>query len=362
MSGYVLEPSPVPKQRRPYVLQTTIDRVELHHSVYPASMGPAEQMAAIEDLHYSVKGWNSSFYNVGLDPSTGLLYSMRGIGNRSTSAAPTAITLVVFGDLRSDELSTAAKDALYWFADAHGGVEALYGHSERPYATACPGPNGILAVELIRTGVYRPTDAPALKLGDDNFAVVGMQIHLKNLGYYAGTIPAPYDKATAVAVASFQQVEGLPVDGSGWRDRDHDRLEAVLARPAAPHRPVADSRSSGSGTTYERINPLEANPQPVVDPPVMNPRPVVKVNPQPTVDPPAQRQGKPPKLPNPDLRAAVTTVLVAGVGIAVSMLGLEETYESVAVIGASSISMLAGFITRAMHQYSNAEVAQYVDG
>jgi len=65
----------------------------------------------------------------------------------------------------------------------------------------------------IRQKEMFPTDFEPLKAGDTGDRVVDIQTKLRNLDIYATEISSVYDQATVDAVASFQQLNGLPQTG-----------------------------------------------------------------------------------------------------------------------------------------------------
>ncbi|BAY78566.1 peptidoglycan binding domain-containing protein [Nostoc linckia NIES-25] len=69
---------------------------------------------------------------------------------------------------------------------------------------------------------------PVLILGSQGFDVQRLQIQLKKLGYYSGAVDGKYSVTTEIAVAKFQKVKGLKVDGIvGLETRR--KLQAALA-------------------------------------------------------------------------------------------------------------------------------------
>lgn len=120
--------------------------MEVHHAVVPTDRFDSIRHAKnIQAIHIG-KGWNGAFYNVGVHSKTGEIVELRGVGNRSTSLAPDALTVVLFGDHHSypghetpDIISNAAIASLLKIAALAPKPKELRGHRERPYATACPG-------------------------------------------------------------------------------------------------------------------------------------------------------------------------------------------------------------------------------
>ncbi|MFN6564077.1 MAG: peptidoglycan-binding protein [Nostoc sp. ChiSLP01] len=69
---------------------------------------------------------------------------------------------------------------------------------------------------------------PLLEVGSQGFDVQRLQIQLKKLGYYSGAVDGKYSVTTEIAVAKFQKVKGLKVDGIvGLETRR--KLQAALA-------------------------------------------------------------------------------------------------------------------------------------
>ncbi|MBG1242276.1 peptidoglycan-binding protein [Nostoc sp. NZL] len=73
------------------------------------------------------------------------------------------------------------------------------------------------------------TASPAvLRYGSRKSDVQRLQTQLKQLGYYSGMVDGQYNATTEIAVAKFQKVKGLKVDGlAGLATRE--RLQAALA-------------------------------------------------------------------------------------------------------------------------------------
>ena len=148
------------KPNRPTVM-------EIHHDVYPKSAGWDEITHARKiDAQHRGMGWKCVFYNVGVDSVTGKTVELRGWGYESTPEARDALTVVVFGDLRVDALSLEAKTSL-WRISQQFAAGAVRGHQERPYATACPGANGLVFARELREGWTPPPKAVGGVVGAD---------------------------------------------------------------------------------------------------------------------------------------------------------------------------------------------------
>ena len=72
--------------------------------------------------------------------------------------------------------------------------------------------NALKAGEVSASG-STSGDYQTLREGDRSEAVARLQQALKNLGYYTGTVDGSYGSGTVEAVKSFQQMNGLRVDG-----------------------------------------------------------------------------------------------------------------------------------------------------
>lgn len=88
-----------------------------------------------------------------------------------------------------------------------------------------------LAPEILELAQARSrvsTSSAVLSLGSQGTDVQRLQTQLKQLGYYSGVIDGKYSPSTEIAVAKFQKVKGLKVDGiTGLATRG--RLQAALA-------------------------------------------------------------------------------------------------------------------------------------
>ncbi|MBG1266861.1 peptidoglycan-binding protein [Nostoc sp. WHI] len=87
-------------------------------------------------------------------------------------------------------------------------------------------------LELAQASSRVSTSPAVLSLGSQGTDVQRLQTQLKQLGYYSGVIDGKYSPSTEIAVAKFQKVKGLKVDGiTGLATRG--RLQAALAAKAA---------------------------------------------------------------------------------------------------------------------------------
>jgi len=83
------------------------------------------------------------------------------------------------------------------------------------------------ALEFAQANSRVGASPPALRPGSQGSDVQRLQIQLKKLGYYSGAVDGKYSVTTEIAVAKFQKVKGLKVDGIvGLETRG--RLQAAL--------------------------------------------------------------------------------------------------------------------------------------
>lgn len=83
-------------------------------------------------------------------------------------------------------------------------------------------------LELAQASSTVPASPSVLRYGSRKSDVQRLQTQLKQLGYYSGLIDGQYNATTEIAVAKFQKVKGLKVDGlAGLTTRE--KLQAALA-------------------------------------------------------------------------------------------------------------------------------------
>ncbi|WP_373529288.1 peptidoglycan-binding protein [Nostoc sp.] len=113
-------------------------------------------------------------------------------------------------------------------------------------------------LELAQASSRVSTSPAVLSLGSQGSDVQRLQTQLKQLGYYSGVVNGKYSPSTEIAVAKFQKVKGLKVDGiTGLATRG--RLQAALAAknqfvispivpsPARTFKPSAQPKPSERG-------------------------------------------------------------------------------------------------------------------
>ena len=71
----------------------------------------------------------------------------------------------------------------------------------------------VLTAAMVLTSVILPASAATYRQGDRGSAVNTIQTKLKNWGYYSGSVDGVFGSQTTAAVRSFQQKNGLTVDG-----------------------------------------------------------------------------------------------------------------------------------------------------
>ncbi|MBD2676772.1 MULTISPECIES: peptidoglycan-binding protein [Nostoc] len=92
-------------------------------------------------------------------------------------------------------------------------------------ATSNPLPE---VLEFAQANSRVAASPPVLGLGSQGSDVQRLQIQLKKLGYYSGAVDGKYSVTTEIAVAKFQKVKGLKVDGIVGLETK-TRLQAALA-------------------------------------------------------------------------------------------------------------------------------------
>lgn len=93
--------------------------------------------------------------------------------------------------------------------------------------------------------------AGTLRYGDEGYDVKALQVELRKLGYYSGSLSGLYRSGTEKAVRDFERNNNLPVDGIADRG-----MQAVLFSKAAKKA----SASSGSGTSATTAPKQTAEP------------------------------------------------------------------------------------------------------
>ncbi|MEH2068694.1 MAG: peptidoglycan-binding protein [Nostoc sp.] len=109
-------------------------------------------------------------------------------------------------------------------------------------------------LELAQANSRVSASPTVLRYGSRKSDVQRLQIQLKELGYYRGVVNGQYNPATEIAVAKFQKVKGLKIDGIvGLETRK--RLQAALAAK----KQIVTSPIVASGTVTPKPT---ARPQP----------------------------------------------------------------------------------------------------
>lgn len=114
-------------------------------------------------------------------------------------------------------------------------------------------------LELAQASSTVTASPPVLRYGSRKSDVQRLQTQLKQLGYYSGVPDGQYNASTEIAVAKFQKVKGLKVDGlAGLATRG--RLQAALV---AKNQIVASQRVTYPiVTSPASISKPTAKPQP----------------------------------------------------------------------------------------------------
>ncbi|RMH78728.1 MAG: N-acetylmuramoyl-L-alanine amidase, partial [Actinomyces sp.] len=131
--------------------------VELHHlgdGVAHNPMAFVDTLRGVKRYHVVNKGWRDVFYNVFVEPATGIVVEGRRWETPSQRNLTDALTVAVIGDTRFDAVTPAAERAIARLAAPFGG--AIRGHRERA-STTCPGDAGMVVVDKVRRGQLQLT-------------------------------------------------------------------------------------------------------------------------------------------------------------------------------------------------------------
>lgn len=146
-----------------------------------------------------------------------------------------AVSASAYTTLREGDEGKAVSNlqyALYELGYYDGKIDGVYGSTTRDAVRAFQSRNKVTPVDGIAgsktqqklySSSAKPATAPAtefatLRKGDSGNAVVEMQDVLKQLGYLTSEVNGIFDDATVLAVRSFQQRNGLSVDGVAGSD------------------------------------------------------------------------------------------------------------------------------------------------
>lgn len=189
--------------------------IVLHHA---ASSGSVED---VHNYHLSL-GWAGIGYHFYVRKD-GSIYAGRPedwIGAHTTGHNE-KIGICAEGDFEKEKMGAAQKNAIIWLLEylreKYGPLE-VFGHRHLD-VTACPGKNYPFS-EIVKGKPLPDPDAVTVTLttlgkGDEGEQVKALQRLLAGLGYDLGGFGADgiFGNATDRDVRSFQQGEGLTVDG-----------------------------------------------------------------------------------------------------------------------------------------------------
>ncbi len=161
-------------------------------------------------------------------------------------------------------------------------VVALLGIGLESNAIAQSVPGSLSNEPLPAPVLQRSPARPTLRLGSEGAAVRELQAVLLLMGYYDNDVTGEYQEATAIAVATFQQSAGLPVDGVMGPDTWNALLPAagqasfetsatsptdMSAMPGESSFPTPSSLSNPPGAIAADASTESSLTQPSVPPP-----------------------------------------------------------------------------------------------
>jgi len=108
-------------------------------------------------------------------------------------------------------------------------------------------------LELAQAGSRVSNSPDVLSLGSQGSDVQRLQTQLKQLGYYSGVVDGKYSPSTEIAVAKFQKVKGLKVDGitglatggrlqAAWAAKNQFVSSPIVPSPARTSKPSAQPK------------------------------------------------------------------------------------------------------------------------
>ncbi len=125
-----------------------------------------------------------------------------------------------------------------------------------------------------------PTEYRTLYRGRTGEDVYMLQMRLRELGYYNGTVTGGYYGGTIKAVEAFQRDHGLTVDGAAGEMTQSLLFSASVDPTPAPIDAAAPIEQTGTPTLLEQIEAATAQPT-AVPTPTLTPMPTAKPAPTP---------------------------------------------------------------------------------
>lgn len=213
------------------------------------TLSEGDKGAAVRKLQQALK--NKGYYSGSVDGSFGsgtvqavMAFQQRNNLRVDGKAGPAtqrvlygtnAVSASAYNTLREGDEGKAVSNlqyALYELGYYDGKIDGVYGSTTRDAVRAFQSRNKVTPVDGIAgsktqqklySSSAKPATAPAtefatLRKGDSGNAVVEMQDVLKQLGYLTSEVNGIFDDATVLAVRSFQQRNGLSVDGVAGSD------------------------------------------------------------------------------------------------------------------------------------------------
>jgi peptidoglycan hydrolase-like protein with peptidoglycan-binding domain len=116
-------------------------------------------------------------------------------------------------------------------------------------------------LELAQASSRVPASPPVLRYGSRKSDVQRLQTQLKQLGYYSGVVDGQYNASTEIAVAKFQKVKGLKVDGlAGLTTRERLQvalaaknqivISPIIASPVSTSKPITTPKATERGFVW----------------------------------------------------------------------------------------------------------------
>ncbi|MDF5712129.1 MAG: peptidoglycan-binding protein [Nostoc sp. S4] len=107
-------------------------------------------------------------------------------------------------------------------------------------------------LELAQANSRVSASPTVLRYGSRKSDVQRLQTQLKELGYYRGVVDGQYNPATEIAVAKFQKVKGLKIDGLAGLETREKLQVALAAKKQIVTSPIV---TSGSATPKPTVRP-----------------------------------------------------------------------------------------------------------
>lgn len=218
---------PIPPVKRDII---GIKDVVVHHGMTKHGLAGSNYLSYM-DYHLKTLGWRTGGYAYGINSNGEILqgYSLDVKTNHVGIYNRTCLGIVLAGDFRYEEPTTAQWASLYWLLGEHlpkvlPGKFNIKGHQEIPgYSWKnCP----VLDMDQIRkntanystevTTIITPKEEEikmVLRQGDTGPDVRTLQEKLNELGYKVGAVDGSFGPITEKALRSFQRATSIISDG-----------------------------------------------------------------------------------------------------------------------------------------------------